>query len=409
MVEISPPNPINKIEDLDCYLVGGAVRDELLELEQYDRDWVVIGASPKIMLSLGFQQVGKSFPVFLHPKTQDEYALARREKKTGVGYKGFDIDCSSDVTLEEDLIRRDLTVNAMARKANGTLIDPFHGKRDLEKGILRHVSQHFVEDPLRVLRTARFFARYYSKSFHIHSSTIELMKSIVASGELSHLAVERVWQEVHNALQEVNPSKFFQTLHRIGALDEVLPELTPLCFERPKSMTYSNIFALDKSIDLTQMKRHRFAVLIYCVSRTINQGKSHVQGTDGTTIVRQFCHRLKVSAKYRKLAMAISKYTDKIRLFNQADGRDLLEIIRHTNGIRQKEVLFDFLEASRVALYCVGENRNEVAEYIDAVKQARDLIASIDQASIARKFVGAKLKEEIEKNTNSHTSGISTV
>lgn len=210
-------------DNINCYLVGGAVRDELLGISQADRDFLVTGATPEIMKQLGFEQVGKDFPVFLHPQTHEEYALARTERKSGNGYTGFVTNFSADITVEEDLSRRDLTINAMARDVNGELIDPYHGLDDLKRRILRHVSPAFVEDPLRVLRVARFAARF--PEFCIAEETIELMQQLSQSGELETLVAERVWQETQKALTEKQPSRFFEVLQLCGALPTLFPEL----------------------------------------------------------------------------------------------------------------------------------------------------------------------------------------
>ena len=207
------------------YRVGGSVRDELLQRPPGDRDYVVVGATPEIMLASGYRPVGRDFPVFLHPDTQEEYALARTERKHGRGYRGFEFFATPDVTLEEDLRRRDLTINAMARTPDGTLIDPYGGQSDLAAGILRHVSPAFAEDPLRVLRVARFAARF---GFRIADSTLALMRDIAASGELATLAPERVWQEVARGLGEAHPSRLLQALRACGALGALLPEIDAL-------------------------------------------------------------------------------------------------------------------------------------------------------------------------------------
>lgn len=207
------------------YLVGGAVRDELLGLPVKDKDWVVTGATPDHMLQQGFQQVGKQFPVFLHPKTKEEYALARKERKQGIGYTGFVCDFAPDIRLEEDLERRDLTINAIAKTDDGVLIDPFHGQQDLEKRVLRHVSDAFIEDPLRVLRVARFMARFASFGFHIAPETKALMAAIAESGELNSLTPERVWRETENALQSDHAQVYFDVLQEVGALEHLFPKL----------------------------------------------------------------------------------------------------------------------------------------------------------------------------------------
>ncbi|WP_373002039.1 multifunctional CCA tRNA nucleotidyl transferase/2'3'-cyclic phosphodiesterase/2'nucleotidase/phosphatase [Marinobacter sp.] len=211
---------------MQAYLVGGAVRDSLLGLEVKDRDWVVVGATPREMLSKGFKQVGSDFPVFLHPGTREEYALARTERKQGRGYHGFTVYSAPDVTLEQDLKRRDLTINAMARTEGGELVDPFNGRRDIDDRKLRHVSEAFAEDPLRILRTARFAARFHPLGFTVCDQTMALMKGMVASGEVDHLVPERVWQEFQRALHEKAPEAFFEVLRDCGALAVLIPEIT---------------------------------------------------------------------------------------------------------------------------------------------------------------------------------------
>ncbi|OZB13989.1 MAG: multifunctional CCA tRNA nucleotidyl transferase/2'3'-cyclic phosphodiesterase/2'nucleotidase/phosphatase [Marinobacter sp. 34-60-7] len=211
---------------MQIYLVGGAVRDKRLGLEVKDRDWVVVGATPAEMLSLGFKQVGADFPVFLHPKTGEEYALARTERKQGQGYHGFTVYSAPDVTLEDDLRRRDLTINAMAETESGDLVDPFNGLQDLERKQLRHVSDAFAEDPLRILRTARFAARLQPLGFSVHPDTLALMRRMVDAGELEHLVAERVWQECQRALNEQAPHVFLDVLRELGALKTLIPELT---------------------------------------------------------------------------------------------------------------------------------------------------------------------------------------
>ncbi len=210
---------------MDIYLVGGAVRDKQLGLPVKERDWVVVGSSAQAMLALGYQPVGKDFPVFLHPRTKEEYALARTERKTGHGYTGFETCADPDISLEEDLLRRDLTINAMAETPGGELIDPYNGLDDLNNGVLRHVSPAFAEDPVRILRTARFAARLAPWGFHVAHGTNALMRSMVADGEAAHLVPERVWAELVKALQTDTPARFFQVLAGCGALQVVFPEL----------------------------------------------------------------------------------------------------------------------------------------------------------------------------------------
>ncbi len=401
---MSPTHPIQKIEDLECYLVGGAVRDKLLGLKQYDQDWVVVGASPEIMHSLGFKRVGSKFPVFLHPKTFDEYALARKEQKSGVGYKGFTVDCSSDVLLEEDLLRRDLTVNAMAMTSDGTIIDPYGGQSDLQNGILRHVSKHFVDDPLRVLRVARFAARYRSEGFEVDSLTLDLMKSIVSSGELLHLAAERIWMEVRSALSEENPSTFFRILHSVGAIKQIFPQLLVLNFDEQSSNAYSDIRALDRSAQFTELKEYRFAVLTYCVSSTINQKTQHVELRrskselmDGVATVRKFCGRLKVSAKFRDLAINVSLHTDKFRFFDRLSANDVVDLVRQLKGLNTEVEFLNVVNACKVVLYSTQADSNKVDLAVDTLLSSREKILAIDQASLSKQYRGKKLGAEIKK------------
>lgn len=240
----------------DIYLVGGAVRDQLLNLEVRDRDWVVVGATPQQMLALGYRQVGADFPVFLHPHTGEEYALARTERKQGQGYHGFAVHSAPDVTLEDDLRRRDLTINAMARAGNGDIVDPFAGRQDLQRKKLRNVSGAFAEDPLRILRAARFAARFAALGFTVADDTMTLMRNMVAAGEMRYLAAERVWQECQRALMEKTPAVFLDVLRDAGALAELIPEFHDnQCFDQARR---SLACAAEHDLPLPQ----RFAVLL---------------------------------------------------------------------------------------------------------------------------------------------------
>ena len=255
---------------MKVYLVGGAVRDALLGYPTSEHDWVVVGASPQHMLDLGYQQVGKDFPVFLHPQTRDEYALARTERKWGHGYTGFAVHCDPSVTLEEDLQRRDLTINAMAQTDTGEVIDPYGGQRDLSAKVLRHVSDAFVEDPLRVLRTARFAARYAHLGFSVAPETLALMTEIVSQGELAHLPAERVWVELERALGERSPQVFVEVLRACNALAALLPEVDAL-FGVPQSPEHHpeidtgvhTLMALQQAAMLSPATDVRFAVLLH--------------------------------------------------------------------------------------------------------------------------------------------------
>jgi len=267
---------------MKIYLVGGAVRDRLLGLAVKEKDWVVVGATPQQMLAQGFQQVGKEFPVFLHPKTHEEYALARMERKTGPGYKGFSFDTAPSVTLEEDLRRRDLTINAMAETEDGTLIDPYHGKKDLDAKRLRHVSAAFSEDPVRILRVARFAARYAYLGFHVAPETMVLMREMVTSGEVNALVPERVWKELERALSEKNPEVFFGVLEECGALAVLFPELTQASV---------GMAALKQAVLLTEDTIVRFAALLHA-------------GTKDT--INTLCKRYRAPNEYQKLALLVA-------------------------------------------------------------------------------------------------------
>ncbi len=237
---------------MQIYLVGGAVRDELLGLPIKDKDWVVVGATPEQMTELGFRPVGQDFPVFLHPDTQEEYALARTERKTGVGYQGFTFNCATDVTLEDDLRRRDFTINAIAKSDTGEYIDPYGGRADLEQRIIRHVSDAFDEDPLRVLRAAKFKARYHSLGFKIAPETLALMKSLVDRGELNDLSAERRWQEIEDASRSQSPSEFWALIEQLGATKATLGADYPLQISRLKELNGRDINSVTQFAVLTQ-------------------------------------------------------------------------------------------------------------------------------------------------------------
>lgn len=329
---------------MKIYLVGGAVRDQLLGLEVKDKDYVVVGATPEAMLAQGFRQVGKDFPVFLHPQTQAEYALARTERKQGQGYKGFVVHASPDVTLEEDLIRRDLTINAIALdETTGERIDPYGGEQDLQHKVLRHVSAAFAEDPLRVLRVARFAARLSHLGFTVASETLSLMQTMVASGELSALTAERVWQEISLALQSPQPQVFVQVLREVGALKQLLPEIDQL-FGVPQPEQWHPeidtgvhvLLCLEQAVRLGADLETRFAVLCHDVGKGLTPPekwpKHHGHGALGVPAIKALCQRLSVPNVCRDLAFLVSefhttihdiqslKHTTVIKLLNQMDA-----------------------------------------------------------------------------------------
>lgn len=301
------------------YLVGGAVRDRLLEREVKDRDWVVTGATPEIMTQQGFKPVGKSFPVFLHPETGEEYALARTERKISKGYHGFEFNADPNVTLEEDLARRDLTINAIAEDDQGRLYDPFNGLDDIENRYLRHVSDAFAEDPVRILRVARFAARYHSYGFTIADETLQLMIDMVEAGEVDALVAERVWQETEKALSESAPEVFFETLRACGALKILFPEVDRLFGVPQKAEHHPEVdtgihtmMVLQQSVILQGDSATRFAALTHDLGKGLTPKESwpshHDHEERGVALVEVLCERYKVPKQFSALAVMVSRY-----------------------------------------------------------------------------------------------------
>jgi len=304
---------------MKTYLVGGAVRDEILGYPFKEKDWVVVGATVDDMLTAGYQQVGKDFPVFLHPETKEEYALARTERKTAAGYKGFEVHASPDVTLEEDLVRRDLTINAIAKDENEEYFDPYSGIPDIENKILRHVSDAFQEDPVRILRIARFMARYAHLGFSIADETIDLMKDMVSAGEVDALVPERVWQEMQKALTEKTPVAFIAALSDCGALQRILPELDCL-FGVPQPEVHHpeidtgihTLMVLEQACLLSESSDVRFAALLHDLGKGAtpeNEWPQHIaHEAHGADIVKKVCLRLRIPNEFRDLAERTARF-----------------------------------------------------------------------------------------------------
>jgi len=341
---------------MEIYLVGGAVRDALLGYPVAERDWVVVGARPEDLLQQGFQQVGRDFPVFLHPQTKEEYALARTERKRGHGYTGFAVDCDPAVTLEEDLLRRDLTINAMAQDAAGQVIDPHGGRADIEQRVLRHVSDAFVEDPLRVLRTARFAARYAHLGFTVAPHTLELMADIVAQGELAHLPAERIWIEFERALGERHPEAFIQVLRDCGALGKLLPEVDAL-FGVPQSAAHHpeidtgvhTLMALQQAARLSPDSDVRFAVLVHDLGKGItppDEWPRHIRHeARGVTLVEQVCQRLRAPRRHAELARAVCLHHLLCHRALELRGASVLKLLTATDALRRPDRFEAFLLA----------------------------------------------------------------
>ena len=338
---------------MKVYLVGGAVRDELLGLPVRERDYVVVGATPEEMVRLGFKPVGKDFPVFLHPKTHEEYALARTERKSGRGYKGFTVYSSPEVTLEEDLRRRDLTINAMAKAEDGTLIDPFGGRKDLEQGVLRHVSEAFAEDPVRILRVARFAARF---GFSVHPSTMKLMQQMVQTGEADFLVPERVWQEFSRGLAEERPELMFEVLQRAGLLAKAFPEIKAW----PRRFTGSLPV--------------RFGMLAWPL---------------GEKDAQALCERLRAPAEVRDLALAAVRNKDGLKT---STPEALLGVLKGADAFRRPERFAELLEAARLAEPGIDTLRVERARAAAAAVDAGAIAASAQGADIGRLVDEARLK-----------------
>ena len=303
---------------MHVYLVGGAVRDQLLGHPYHEKDYVVVGATPEQLLNLGYQPVGKDFPVFLHPETKEEYALARTERKAGHGYHGFEFYTDTSVTLEDDLIRRDLTINAIAMDEKGNIYDPYNGQADLNNRILRHVSDAFTEDPLRVLRLARFAARYKDLDFKIAPETLSLMQNLVQSGELNALTSERVWKETSRALMENHADVYFQVLRDCGALKVLFPEIDAL-FGVPQRPEYHpeidcgihTLMSLQQACKANYSLDVRFAVLVHDLGKALTPKEElprHIQHEErGIAPVTEVCDRLKVPTQTKQLALAVCK------------------------------------------------------------------------------------------------------
>jgi len=389
---------------MKAYLVGGAVRDTLLNLPVRERDWVVIGETPEAMIARGYTEVGKDFPVFLHPETKDEYALARIERKTAHGYKGFAVHAAPDVSMEDDLMRRDLTINAMALMDNGDIFDPYGGQEDLKNRIFRHISPAFCEDPVRVLRIARFCARYQHLGFSIAPETRQLMQEMVVQGEIDHLVPERVWAETVKALGEQTPAAYFQALRECGALARIFPELDKL-FGVPQPASYHpeidtgvhTLMVLEQAVLLSDKKTVRFAALMHDLGKALTpQDKwpsHHGHETLGISTLKELCQRLRVPNHYQKLATQVMQYhTHCHRAFELRPGT-LCDMLAAIGAFKAENQLHDFL------LACEADARGRLglekepypqAEYILAAQKAAQRIDSsaITENNLQGKEIG---------------------
>lgn len=394
---------------MKIYLVGGCVRDQLLGLKTKDRDWVVVGSTPDEMLKLSYRQVGKDFPVFLHPKTNEEYALARTERKISAGYSGFNFHTSSDVTLEEDLIRRDLTINAIALSNKDELIDPFNGMKDLEEKILRHVSPAFVEDPVRILRVARFAARFADLGFTIAEETQQLMNEMVDNGEVDSLVPERVWQETMRALNEDTPARYFEVLRDCGALNKLFPEVDQL-WGVPQPEKYHpeidtgihTMMVLTQAAKLSNDPKVRFAALVHDLGKGItpkHEWPKHIaHESRGVPLVEALCDRYRIPNDYRELAIIVTKYH--LHYHRAAELRDdtFLKILESLDAFRRPERFELFL------LACEADSRGRTGyeeqyfEQPEIYRKVFNAAKAIDaKALVSQGLKGKAIKDELSK------------
>ncbi|UPQ88399.1 multifunctional CCA addition/repair protein [Vibrio sinaloensis] len=391
------------------YLVGGAVRDQLLNIDVYDQDWVVVGATPDELIALGYTPVGKDFPVFLHPKTKQEHALARTERKTSSGYTGFDCYFAPDVTLEQDLERRDLTINAMAQDQYGNIVDPFNGQADLQDRLLRHVSDAFIEDPLRVLRVARFAAKLHHLGFTVAPETLELMREISHSGELEHLTPERVWQEWHKSLSTRNPQIFLDVLKQCDALKIVLPEIDAL-FGVPQPEKWHpevdtgvhTLLVAKQAALLSDSLPVRFASQVHDLGKGItpeSEWPSHkLHCHTGLKLIKKLCERIRVPNEFKELALMVCEQHSNIHRAAELRPETKLKVLNKFDVWRKPDRLEDIL------LCCMADSRGRTGygqiEYPQKVlfEQAYRAALSVNVQDIIKDgYTGADIRAEMEK------------
>ena len=394
---------------MKTYLVGGAVRDKLLGRSVTEHDWVVVGSSPEEMHQLGFTPVGKDFPVFLHPQTKEEYALARTERKTGQGYGGFSFYCGEDVSLEDDLIRRDLTINAMAEDEQGNIVDPYNGQADLKLRLLRHVSPAFAEDPVRILRIARFAARYHRLGFTVADETIALMQTMVAKGEVDHLVAERVWKETERALGEPNPEVFIDVLRSCNALAHLFPELDAL-FGVPQTATHHpeidtgihTLMSLQQAVALSTSTCVRFATLLHDLGKAQTPPEEwprHIAHEERSLpLVKQLCERIAAPKDYKELALMVAQWHTHCHRALELKPATLLKVLQSNDAFRRPERFEQFLVCCEADAR--GRTGFEEREYpqADFFRRALAATQTIDMAAIqAQGFSGKAFGDEVNR------------
>ncbi|MBF0368166.1 MAG: multifunctional CCA addition/repair protein [Magnetococcales bacterium] len=391
------------------YKVGGSVRDHLLGLPVSDQDWVVVGATPQTMLDLGFRQVGADFPVFLHPQSGEEYALARTERKSGPGYLGFTVNFDPGVTLEEDLERRDLTINALAMDKTGRIIDPFGGREDLKNRILRHVSPAFGEDPLRVLRVARFFARFHALGFQIAPDTLNLMTQLVDSGELDHLTPERVWMETVKALASPRPSRYFETLRISRGLAVIFPELAALIGQSQPSKHHPEgdawvhtLEVLDRAAELSSHLPVRFASLMHDLGKgaTPKDELPHHYGHDevGGQLVEKFCQRLRAPKSYRKLAVLAARFHIRCHLAEEMQAKKIVKLLVATDAFRHPDRFQNLLTVCQADAQGRGQSEKQGYPEGDILLAGLKACQKVDhQKLLAQGFQGDQFAQALHQ------------
>jgi len=385
---------------MKTYLVGGAVRDRLLGRSVGDRDWVVVGATPQAMVDAGFRPVGKDFPVFLHPDTGEEHALARTERKSGHGYHGFTFHTSPEVTLEDDLVRRDLTVNAMAEDADGRVIDPCGGQRDLAARVLRHVSPAFAEDPVRILRLARFAARFHD--FSVAPETLQLMRKMVDAGEVDHLVAERVWQELARGLMEERPSRMFEVLRSCGALARLLPEVDRLWGVPQRAEHHPEVDTgvhLMMVLDMSARLQGSLAVRYACLGHDLGKGTTPAEvlprhiGHEGRSaqLLQAVGQRLRVPNDCRELADVVAREHGNIHRSSEFGTEAILRLLERCDAIRKPQRFHEVL----LACECDARGRLGFTETAYApghrLRQALDCVLAVDTASVSAEALAAGL------------------
>jgi len=374
---------------MEIYLVGGAVRDKQLGLPVKEHDWVVVGATPEEMLSLGYTPIGKDFPVFLHPETKDEYALARTERKTGPGYTGFETCADPTITLEQDLLRRDLTINAMAETADGELIDPYRGSEDLANGVLRHVSPAFPEDPVRILRVARFAARFAHMGFHVAHTTNTLMRAMVESGEIDHLVAERVWAELDKALHTKTPERFFKVLLGCNALARLFPEME--IADSGGNNGHGNMEielpVLKHAVRSSDKTVIRFAALVCDIDNSNGAGLDNRAFTN-------LCERHRIPNAFRELAGMALQHRKRVHRLAESTAAETLDLLNALDAFRREERFSDFLSV------CEAEARSTDAalqDYAPAtrLRQARQIAlgVKVDTSGLSGKAIGEEIRK----------------